>query len=122
MFGLGIGEVLLILIVALIVFGPTRLPDLARTMGKAMAEFRKASRDLRDTFEYEVHRMDEPGRPKLESKAQRPIDAEFEEAPRPAAPEGTAPAAGGTASPPAAPPSASGPASPAGSPPVDGHG
>ena len=41
----------LILVVALLVFGPKRLPDLARSLGKGMAEFRRASNDLRRTLQ-----------------------------------------------------------------------
>ena len=43
-------ELLVILAVALVVFGPTRLPELARSLGRAMNEFRRASTDLRQTF------------------------------------------------------------------------
>lgn len=50
MFGIGMTELLVILVVALIVFGPTRLPELARSLGRAMGEFRRASTDLRQTF------------------------------------------------------------------------
>lgn len=50
MFGgnLGFGELVLILMVALIVFGPQKLPEIGRAIGKALREFRNASRDIGD--------------------------------------------------------------------------
>ncbi|MEA2238578.1 MAG: sec-independent protein translocase protein TatA [Thermoanaerobaculia bacterium] len=55
MFGsLGIMELVLIFIVALIVFGPKRLPEIGRTLGKAMGEFKKATDDFKNTIEREV--------------------------------------------------------------------
>ena len=55
MFGsLGVPELLLIFIVILLVFGPRRLPEIGRTLGKALGEFRKATDDLKSTIEREV--------------------------------------------------------------------
>jgi len=50
MFGLGFWEVLLILAVALLVFGPARLPGLARSLGRGLSEFRRASSDLQQAI------------------------------------------------------------------------
>jgi Tat protein translocase TatB subunit len=50
MFGIGTGELLLLLIIALIVLGPERMPRLARDLGRALAEFRRTSDELRDEF------------------------------------------------------------------------
>jgi len=50
MFGIGSGELLLVLIIALIVLGPERMPKLARDLGRALAEFRKTSDELRNEF------------------------------------------------------------------------
>lgn len=55
MFGsLGVPELLLIFAVILIVFGPRRIPEIGRMLGKAMGEFRKATDDLKSTIEQEV--------------------------------------------------------------------
>lgn len=55
MFGpLGGPELLLIFVVALIIFGPRKLPEVGKSLGKMMAEFRRASNDLKRTIETEV--------------------------------------------------------------------
>jgi TatA/E family protein of Tat protein translocase len=50
MFGIGPLELVLILVVALLVFGPKRVPELARTLGRSLAEFRRATNDLRHSL------------------------------------------------------------------------
>jgi sec-independent protein translocase protein TatA len=55
MFGpLGIPELIFILVLALLIFGPKRLPEIGRTLGKGMSEFRKASNDLKRTINTEL--------------------------------------------------------------------
>ena len=51
MFGIGMPEMILILAVALIVIGPKKLPDLAKSLGKALGEFKKATSDLKDSLQ-----------------------------------------------------------------------
>ncbi|MFH0726289.1 MAG: twin-arginine translocase TatA/TatE family subunit [Pseudomonadota bacterium] len=50
MFGMGMPEILVILAVALIVIGPKKLPDLAKSLGRAIGEFRKATTDLKESL------------------------------------------------------------------------
>jgi TatA/E family protein of Tat protein translocase len=51
---LGWQEIIIIFIIALIVFGPRKLPELGKTIGKGLAEFKKASNELKQTWEDEV--------------------------------------------------------------------
>ena len=53
MFGIGMPELILILAVALIVIGPKKLPDMARSLGRALGEFKKATRELKETIDIE---------------------------------------------------------------------
>ncbi len=50
MFGIGMTELLVILVIGLLVLGPKRLPELARSLGRGLAEFRRASTDMRREF------------------------------------------------------------------------
>lgn len=59
MFGLGVPELIFILMLALLIFGPKRLPEIGRTIGRGMSEFRKASNDLKRTINVELA-LDEP--------------------------------------------------------------
>ena len=51
---IGTQEIIIIFIIALIVFGPRKLPEIGKTIGKGLAEFKKASNELRKTWEDEV--------------------------------------------------------------------
>ena len=59
MFGIGMPELLLILALALIVLGPKKLPELAKALGKGLAEFRRATDEIKDEFKQMEHEIDE---------------------------------------------------------------
>jgi sec-independent protein translocase protein TatA len=54
MFGLGIPELVVIFVIALIVFGPKKLPDLGKALGRGLAEFKRATQDVKESIESEV--------------------------------------------------------------------
>lgn len=95
MFGsLGLPEILLILVVALLVFGPKRLPEVGRTIGKGLGEFRRASADLKRTVNAELA-LDDDERPRTARRPETPrVEAAAASAPSPGAgaapPEGVA--------------------------------
>ena len=63
MFGpIGVWEMVIILIIALIVFGPRKLPELGRSLGKSLREFKSASNELRNTLDEEI-RVEDRQRP-----------------------------------------------------------
>jgi TatA/E family protein of Tat protein translocase len=80
MFGsIGMPELIIILVIALIIFGPRKLPELGKSLGRSLNEFKRASTDLQNTLEQEI---------RLEEEKER--QAKAPEAPRPEDPTGTA--------------------------------
>ncbi|ADU63459.1 MAG: Sec-independent protein translocase protein TatB [Pseudodesulfovibrio sp.] len=71
MFGVGGPELLIICVVALIVIGPKKLPDLLRSLGKGMAEFKRVSNDVKSTLDDEVKKAETTAR-------KREVDEEME--------------------------------------------
>ena len=53
MFGIGMPELILIMIIALVVIGPNKLPDLAKALGRGIAEFRKATQEIKESLDLE---------------------------------------------------------------------
>lgn len=77
MFGIGMPELLLILGLALIILGPKKLPELAKALGKGMAEFRRATDELKEEFRQMEQDVDDSNRvataenkPQLETPAE----------------------------------------------------
>lgn len=85
MFGsLGLPEILFILVLALLVFGPRRLPEVGRTVGRALGEFRRATGDLKRSFDQETSsfeqaaKLDPPAtvpRPDVSTQQPQPDDS-----------------------------------------------
>ncbi len=83
---LGFGEILIILLFALIIFGPRRLPEMGRTIGRSLREFRSAAAELRQELDVE---LEEEPRASVEERAARL--AEHEATSQPTPPRGEAP-------------------------------
>ena len=75
MFGLGMGEIVIILVLALILLGPQKLPEAAKQLGKGLRDFRRATEDLKSQFETELYADDtKPARPTLVEPPKAPGD------------------------------------------------
>lgn len=77
---IGTPEILLVLVIALLLFGPTKLPELGKSLGRAIREFKKASAELQETIEREVEDVkrqtsNEPSPPAPSSSASLPPGA-----------------------------------------------
>ena len=87
---LGVPELIIIFVVALLVFGPRKLPELGKSLGKGLSEFRRASNELRNTLEEEVRAAEyEP--PPPPTKLDKPAEAAPAD-PQPAVETGEEPA------------------------------
>ena len=79
MFGsLGMPELIVIFVIALIIFGPRKLPELGRSLGRSINEFKKASNELRSTLEQEIELEDKRETPKAQptiARAEQPAVA-----------------------------------------------
>jgi TatA/E family protein of Tat protein translocase len=75
MFGIGMTELLVILVIGLLVIGPKKLPELARSLGRGLAEFRRASNEVRREF------MDVAEEARIDPPPRMPADSEPKAAP-----------------------------------------
>lgn len=82
MFGLGFWEIAMIMGVALLILGPTKLPELARSLGKTLREFRKATEDFKSTIDEELHKPEGPSKQLPSAREPEPVSAEESEARR----------------------------------------
>ncbi len=84
---IGMQELIVIFVIALIIFGPRKLPELGKSLGKSIAEFKRASNELRNTLEEEIRVDDQQKARTASSWAPTPAQASAPApAPEPAAP------------------------------------
>ena len=73
MFGtLGMPELIVIFVIALLVFGPRKLPELGRSLGRGIAEFKKATNDLQTSLEHEIRAEEQRSAPETSEVAPAP--------------------------------------------------
>jgi TatA/E family protein of Tat protein translocase len=77
---IGMPELVIILVIALIIFGPRKLPELGKSLGRSLNEFKKASTDLQNTLEQEI-RIEEQKEQAVKSRTQAEAQAPPAESP-----------------------------------------
>jgi len=87
MFGIGMTEMILIAALALIVLGPKKLPDLARSLGKGFAEFKRATNELKNTIDLEIKAEDERHNKEVMAQNEQKIPANADEVLSPLEPD-----------------------------------
>jgi TatA/E family protein of Tat protein translocase len=83
MFGLGGGEIIIVLIVALLLLGPKQLPEIAKQLGKGLAQFRRATDDIKHQIEQEMYAEPEKPRPAQLLPAPEPAPGTVSHPPEP---------------------------------------
>ena len=79
MFGIGMPELILIMVIALIIIGPSKLPDLAKAIGKGLAEFKKATHEIKENLNMEEELSDvKEGLIDTVSGINKPLDPDTE--------------------------------------------
>ena len=86
MFGIGMPELILILALALIVLGPKKLPEIARALGKGLAEFRRATDELKEEFRQVENEIEESSTHAADDDSRLAKKTETPPSPTPTAP------------------------------------
>jgi TatA/E family protein of Tat protein translocase len=80
MFGpIGMPELIIIMVVALIIFGPRKLPELGRSLGRSLNEFKRASNELKHTLDEEIRVEEQRSAERQEPPAETPRSASYAE-------------------------------------------
>jgi len=79
MFGFGMPQIIIILAIALIIFGPQKLPELARTLGKALADFKRATNDFKASIEEEARIEEEQETVRKEAENEKVVSPATDE-------------------------------------------
>jgi TatA/E family protein of Tat protein translocase len=89
MFGsIGMPELIIILVIALIIFGPRKLPELGKSLGRSLNEFKRASQDLQNTLEQEIKLEEQKDQARTRQPETSSPEAESSDGTVPRSPDG----------------------------------